>query len=206
MATKLRGAPKQRQKRESFIRLRPDESDSIPSRMARPESGGTHLRPDQIDRAQEIAGRLRDHFGSLAALERASTAADMRLKQQTMTVLLRNRQCGYRIAETLMAFAGTLPEFAGLPHNYILSGVGKAGTVSAPGYALRPMKYRAKGEFLDSLAGALPTEFLDFTAGRDPVEPDAASWQPVDWFAHVARELEFWKYLKAQQKPAKNGR
>lgn len=201
MKAKLRGVPKQSQKRESFIQVRgASKSVSLVDRMG-PEGGSGHLRDDQIDRAQEVVRRLKDQFGSLAELERASGAFGAKLKQQTMSLLLNNRQLGYQVAERIMRFARHVPHFADLPDNYILGGpVEKGGTVRATQYALRPMRYRAKGEFLDALAGALPSEFLDFTAGRDPVEPDADAWTGVDWLAHVARELELWKYMKSQPK------
>lgn len=118
-----------------------------------------------------------------------------------MSVLLGNRQCGYQIAQRIMDFARTLPEFSSLPRNYIIDGaVENVGTQHASTYALRPMKYRAKGAFLDSLIGALPPEFLDFTAERDPMEPNADAWGQTEWFAHVARELELWKYMKSSKK------
>lgn len=158
------------------------------------------MRAEQVARAQEVVKRLKNMFGSLAELERASALQGAKLKQQTMSLLLNNGQLGYQIAERIMRFAQTVPEI-GLSADYILSGpVEKGGTVRAPRYALRPMRYRAKGEFLDALAGSLPSEFLDFTAGRDPLEPDASNWTGVDWLAHLARELELWKYVKEQQK------
>lgn len=179
----------------------------------RPPSGsgqhlsGQHLTEEQLDRAQQVVTRLKALFpperGALTRLENASKAAGFRLKQQSMSAVLRNRQCGYMLAEQIMAYAKTRKELRDLPANFIIGGgpdVDKVGTLGASIYALRPMKYRAKGEFLDSLVGSLPAEFLDFTAERDPSEPEAAAWQPVDWYLHTARELELWKYLKSQKK------
>lgn len=169
------------------------------SRAAEP-SGGVHLRTEQIDRAQELVLKLKEKFGSFSALERASSAAGFRLKQQTMSVLIHNRQCGYRIAEAIQNFAHTLPEFRNLPRNYIIEGAdGHVGAEPAR-YAHLPMKYRAKGEYLDTLINSLPGEFLDFTAARDPEEPDAQSWSQLDWYQHVSNELLLWKYMKSQKK------
>lgn len=203
MRHKLRGVPKSRQKRESFIRLRPDDPVTISSRMSRSGDGGgsQHLRDDQIARAKQVVTRLKDQFGSLSAVERASISAGTRLKQQTLSTLLNNGQCGYRLAENIMVFARGLPEFRDLPSNYIIQGAdGGRGTEPAPRYALRPMRYRAKGELLDRLSADLPGEFLDFTAARDPIEADAEKWSPADWFVHVGREFELWKYMQTQGK------
>lgn len=41
--------------------------------MGRPVDTG-HLRAEQIDRAQEVVTMLKEKFGNLSALERASTA------------------------------------------------------------------------------------------------------------------------------------
>lgn len=206
MKARPRGDSGADRRHASFIRLRPDAADTI-QQMGSTASGGQHLTEDQIDRAQEVARKLLALFpperGSKTRLENASKAVGVRLKQQTVSALLLNRQCGYFFATALMAYAKSRPELASLPPNYIIAGnvgVDNVGTHSAPSFARRPMKYRAKGEYLDTLVGSLPADFLDFTAGRDPVEPHAEGWGQADWFAHVARELEFWKYVKAQKK------
>ncbi len=206
MRAKPRGATGAPKRHLSFIRLRPDPSATIPKSMGTSATGGQHLTDAMLDRAQEIAKRLLDLFpperGSMTRLENASKAAGIRLKQQTVSALLRNRQCGYVFATQLMAYAKKRPELASYSSNYIIGGHdgGLDGTVGAATYANRPMRYRAKGEYLDTLVGSLPAEFLDFTASRDPAEPNADAWQQTEWFAHVSRELEFWKYMKAQKK------
>jgi hypothetical protein len=205
MTHKLRGAPKQRRKRESFIRLREEDPARLGSGMTEPSSGGGgHLSADKIGRAQEVVEKLRMIFGSLSALERASKAKGMTLKQQTMSVLLSNGQCGYQIAQRIMQFAKTLPNFDSVPADYILGGpVENSGTEPAPNYSLRPMKYPAKGELLDRLSRDLPGEFLDFTAERVPLGVDASGWTPAEWFTHVSHEFELWKYWKSQIKTGK---
>lgn len=203
MKPKSRGASEQPKRHQSFIRLRPDPPDTIPGRMRSPVSGG-QLRDDQIDRAQHVVQRLKALFpperGSLTRLEEASRAAGHLLKQQTMSAVLNNRQCGYSVAQRIMEYAKSRDELADVPSNYILGNAeGGAGTEPARRYALHPMRYPAKGHFLDAIASALPGEFLDFTARRDPIEPEAATWNQLDWYSHVAKELEVWKDQKARK-------
>ncbi len=157
--------------------------------------GGGHLTPEQIARAQRVAADLVDQYapkegsgrGGLAAIQRASNGI---IKQQTLTALIRNGQCGYQ-------FATSLERFAGLPQGYILHGT--VGTEPARTYASRPMKFREKGVWLDSLSNRLPGEFLDFTAGRDPEDPNASSWTPSRWLKHVSDELDLWNSLEARR-------
>lgn len=211
MKAKPRGASETPKRHQSFIRYQPAKPGTITGSMGSSGSSGQHLTEEQINRAQEVAGRLRalfpsekgDDRGALTRLEKASSAAGYRLKQQTISALLNNRQCGYQLAQQLMAYAATRGELSDLPRNYILDGAeGAVGTERAPRYALLKMRYRAKGVYLDTLINSLPGEFLDFTAKRDPDDPDAATWDQSDWYLHVSEELVVWKRRKSHRNPA----
>lgn len=179
----------------SGTRPRNQFQPTMRDRMANESLGGGHLTPEQIQRAQHVAEELVQKYapkegserGALAAIQRASNGI---IKQQTMSALINNGQCGYQ-------FAVHLEQFAGRPPGYILQGV--TGTKPASKYASRPMKYREKGVWLDSLSNRLPAEFLDFTAARDPEDPSAASWTPSRWLKHVSDELDLWNSLEAQR-------
>lgn len=162
------------------------------------ERAGADLNPDQVDRAREIVIRLLiergwtgkegDRSGAYALLQRESAG---NLKQQTMSALVNNRQCGFQVARMLDQFVG------GNTMDYIVHGT--TGTKPAGKYSGQKMKYKGKGPVLDQLVGLLPDDFLDFTAERAP-ESGAERWSGLDWFAHINRELELWKYMKAQKK------
>ncbi len=179
----------------SGTRLRNQFGSMVSDHMPDDPHGGSHLTPEQIARAQQVAADLVERYapkessgrGGLAAIQRASGGV---IKQQTLTALLRNGQCGYQ-------FATNLERFAGLPQGYILHGT--VGTKPATTYAARPMKFREKGVWLDTLSDRLPGEFLDFTAGRDPEDPTAASWTPARWLKHVSDELDLWNSLEARR-------
>ncbi len=179
----------------SGTRLRNQFQRMVDKHMPDEPQGGGHLTSEQIKRAQAVAADLVAQYaphedserGALAAIQRASGGI---IKQQTLTALIRNGQCGYQ-------FATNLEKFAGRPQGYILHG--SVGTKPASNYSARPMKYREKGVWLDTLSNRLPGEFLDFTAERDPEDPTASSWTPARWLKHVSDELELWNSLKAQK-------